>query len=379
MALLLAIEALDEVVFGVREAAWPLIRRDLGLGYADIGFLLAVPGVLAAVVEPVLGLLSDSGRRRLLVVAGGLVFAAGLGVIALASGLGCLMAGLIVIYPASGAFVALSQASLMDLEPERHEVNMARWTLAGSVGAVLGPLLLTAALTAGFGWRWVFFALALLMLPLVASVRSIPSAPAAHESFLGAARGALLALRRRDVIRWLVVLEATDLMGDVLLGYLALYFVDVAGLSPPAAVAAIVVWTVAGLAGDALLLPVLARIAGLQYLRVSAVLALATYPAFLLAGPAPVKVAVLALIGVLHAGWYAIPQGRLYTELGDTTGTAVALSSLATAAGSLLPLAIGVLAERAGLEVALWIALLAPLTLLLLARPEATAPPVGPG
>jgi FSR family fosmidomycin resistance protein-like MFS transporter len=376
VALLLAIEALDEVVFGVREAAWPLIRHDLKLGYADIGLLLAMPGVFAAVVEPVLGLLSDSGHRRLLVVAGGLVFAAGLGVISLASGLGWLMAGLVLIYPASGAFVALSQASLMDLQPERHEVNMARWTLAGSVGAVLGPLLLTAVLTVGFGWRWVFLALALLTLPLVASVRAIPSTPAAHEAFLGAARGALLALRRREVIRWLVVLEATDLMGDVLLGYLALYFVDVAGLSPPAAGTAIVVWTVAGLAGDALLLPVLARMDGLRYLRLGAVLALAIYPAFLLAGPIPVKIAVLALIGVLHAGWYAIPQGRLYTALGETTGTAVALSSLATAAGSLLPLAIGVLAERAGLEVALWIALLAPLTLLLLARPEATAHPV---
>ena len=358
------------MVFGVREAAWPLITRDLGLSYADVGLLLAVPGVLAALVEPVLGLLADTGRRRLLLVVGGLVFAAGLGVVALASGLGWLMAGSIVIYPASGAFVALSQASLMDLDPERHEVNMARWTLAGSVGAVLGPLLITAAVTVGLGWRWVIAGLALLMLPLVLGVRWIPAAPAAHDSLLAAARGALAALRRWEVIRWLVVLEATNLMGDVLLGYLALYFVDVAGLSPAAAGAAIVVWTLAGLAGDALLLPVLARVSGLRYLRASALLAMVVYPVFLLAGPVPVKIAALALIGVVHAGWYAIPQGRLYTELGETTGTAVALSSLGTAAGSLLPLAIGMIAERAGLPAALWIALLAPLALLLLTRPE---------
>jgi FSR family fosmidomycin resistance protein-like MFS transporter len=377
VALLLAIEALDEAVFGVREAAWPLVSHDLGLTYADIGLLLAVPGVLAALIEPVLGLLADSGRRRLLVVAGGLVFAAGLGVVALASGLGWLMAGTIVIYPASGAFVALSQASLMDLDPERHEVNMARWTLAGSAGAVLGPLLLTAALTAGIGWRWVVGGLALLMLPLVVGARSIPAAPAAHESFLAAARGALAALRRPEVLRWLVMLEATNLMGDVLLGYLALYFVDVTGLSPAGAGAVVVAWTIAGLAGDALLLPVLARVSGLRYLRVTALLALAIYPVFLLAGPVPVKVAALALIGVVHAGWYAIPQGRLYTELVDTSGTAVALSSLGTAAGSLLPLAIGMIAERAGLQGALWIALLAPLALLVLTRPEAPARPAG--
>ncbi|HEX8130315.1 MAG TPA: hypothetical protein VF527_14520, partial [Pyrinomonadaceae bacterium] len=40
---LLAIEFLDELVDGSRQAAWPLIRRDLSLSYADIGLLLAVP------------------------------------------------------------------------------------------------------------------------------------------------------------------------------------------------------------------------------------------------------------------------------------------------------------------------------------------------
>jgi FSR family fosmidomycin resistance protein-like MFS transporter len=258
----------------------------------------------------------------------------------------------------------------MDLQPERHEVNMARWTLAGSVGAVLGPLVLTAALALGAGWRGVFAGLALLTLPLVAGARAAPASPAVHESFAAALRGALEALRRRAVIRWLVVLEATDLMGDVLLGYLALYFVDVVGLSPIAAAAVIVVWTVAGLVGDALLLLVLARASGLGYLRASAVAAVFVYPAFLLASPAALKVALIALLAVLHAGWYAIPQGRLFTELGDKTGTAVALSSLGTAAGSLLPLVIGMLAERAGLQGALWISMLAPLAILLLAKPQ---------
>jgi FSR family fosmidomycin resistance protein-like MFS transporter len=357
-------------VFGVREAAWPLIRHDFGLNYGAIGLLLAMPGIIAAGVEPAFGLFADSGRRRLIVVAGGLAFAAGLVITAAAPGFAWLMVGFIVLYPASGAFVSLSQASLMDLQPERHEVNMARWTLAGSVGAVLGPLVLTAALALGAGWRAVFVGLALLTLPLVAGARSVPPTPAVHESFRAALRGALEAVRRWSVIRWLVVLEATDLMGDVLLGYLALYFVDVVGLSPIAAAAVIVVWTVAGLVGDSLLLVVLARASGLGYLRVSAAVAFFVYPAFLLASPAAVKVALLALLAVLHAGWYAIPQGRLFTELGDKTGTAVAISSLATAAGSLLPLAIGMLAERAGLQGALWISMLAPLAILLLAKPE---------
>lgn len=47
-----------------------------------------------------------------------------------------------MFYPASGAFVNLSQAILMDIEPGRHAQNMACWTFAGLVGIVLGPLLM---------------------------------------------------------------------------------------------------------------------------------------------------------------------------------------------------------------------------------------------
>ena len=44
-------------------------------------------------------------------------------------------------------------------------------------------------------------------------------------------RDALRAIRRREVFRWLFLLELSDLLGDVLLGFLALYFVDAVGSS----------------------------------------------------------------------------------------------------------------------------------------------------
>ena len=65
---LLAIEFLDEFVFGAREAAWPLIRNDLGLTYAQVGILLGVPSVVASLIEPWLGILGDVWRRRVLVL-----------------------------------------------------------------------------------------------------------------------------------------------------------------------------------------------------------------------------------------------------------------------------------------------------------------------
>ncbi len=43
---LLAVEFLDELVFGVREAAWPLMRDDLRLSYTQVGVILSVPPIV---------------------------------------------------------------------------------------------------------------------------------------------------------------------------------------------------------------------------------------------------------------------------------------------------------------------------------------------
>jgi len=61
-------------------------------------------------------------------------------------------------YPASKAFVGLSQATLMDSGPNRHEQNMTRWTFAGSLGVVAGPIALSTA-PLNLGWRGLNFAI----------------------------------------------------------------------------------------------------------------------------------------------------------------------------------------------------------------------------
>jgi FSR family fosmidomycin resistance protein-like MFS transporter len=165
---LLAIEFLDEFVFGIREAAWSLTRTDLELGYAQIGLLLSAPSVVSGLVEPVLGILGDVWRRRLLVLGGGAVFALALLLTALSRGFPALLTAFILPYPASGAFVTLSQATLMDADAAHHEQNMARWTFAGSLGIVIGPLALGAAARVGLGWRRLFLLSAGLTLVLLA-------------------------------------------------------------------------------------------------------------------------------------------------------------------------------------------------------------------
>ena len=342
----------------MRETAWPSIRHDLGLTYVEIGVLLTVPDVVASLVEPVLAL---ARNRRRLVVAGGVAFAASLAVTSAAPGFLSLLVASVLLHPASGAFVSLSQAALVDLEPDAHERAMARWTLAGSVGVVVGPLLLAAALTAGVGWRGAFVGLAVLGFALTWAMRSVP-VPASHDEPL---RTALREVRRLEVLRWLAVLDFGDLMLDVLLGYLALYVVDVAGKSPAEAGLYVAVWTGAGLLGDALLLPLLRRVDGVRYLRGAAAAVAVLFPVFLLA-PSAAKLPLLAGLGLANAGWYAIPMARLYSAFPGRSGTALAVSNLAGVAGHLTPVAVGALAASAGLGHAMWVLLLGPVGLLLL-------------
>jgi MFS transporter, FSR family, fosmidomycin resistance protein len=373
---LLVIEFLDEFVFGVREAAWPLIRDDLGLDYAQVGLLLGLPNVVSSIVEPFLGILGDVWRRRVLVLGGGVLFSVALLLTAFSGSFAVLLLSFVLLYPASGAFVSLSQATLMDTDTARHEHNMARWTFAGSLGVVGGTLAMSASAAAGLGWRWLFVALAgvSLLAVLAASRSRFPRVTTEDEDededegspgFRAGAVNAVRALKRREVLRWLTLLEFSNLMLDVLLGYLALYFVDEVNVSPETAALAVTVWTLVGLVGDFLLIPLLERVQGLSYLRVSAVAELLLFPAFLLAPDLWMKFVLLGLLGFFNAGWYAILQGRLYSAMPGQSGTVMTLNNVFGLVAGLLPLALGIVAERAGLTSMMWLLLIGPVALLI--------------
>jgi len=374
-AVLLAVEFLDELVFGVREAAWPLIRTDLNLSYTQIGLLLGLPNLLSSVIEPVLGILADTWKRWVLVVGGGLCFAVAAFLTGLSPNFALLILSFLLFYPASGAFVSLSQATLMDLDPERHEQLMARWTLAGSIGVVGGPLLLGAAALVGVNWRGVFLGLGAVSLLFTFLVWRQPRLRAPHAAAAEAdglvgglwagLRQAWAALRRREVLRWLTLLTFSDFMLDILLGFLALYFVDVVGVSPLLAGTAVAVWSVAGLLSDALIIPLLERVRGLTYLRYSAVVMFFLFLGFLLVPSFPVKLGLLALMGLANAGWYAILMGQLYSTMPGQSGTVVAVNSGFGLVTGLVPALLGWVAQTAGLPVAMWLLLLGPVALLI--------------
>ncbi|RPI89835.1 MAG: MFS transporter [Chloroflexi bacterium] len=371
----LLIEFLDELVFGVGETAWPFFRDDLHLSYTQIGLLLSVPGIIAAFIEPFLGILGDVWKRRILIIVGGILFTVSLAVTSISTTFYLLLFSFILFFPSSGAFVSLSQANLMDSDTTRHEQNMARWTFAGSLGVLTGPLLLGLFVYFGLGWRGTYAALAAFSaVCLLAALRYLPpdSVAAPQGAFpslrvvFDGFRLAFSALKRLEVWRWLLLLEFADLMMDVLFSYLALYFVDVVHVTEFQAGVAVTVWLAMGLITDFLFIPFIDRQRdSIKFLRRTALMELFAFAIFLLIPGFIFKLIAVVVVNLLNTGWYSILQGRLYSSLPGQSASVMALGSVTAPLARFFPFMIGFLADGFGLQAAMWILLLGPAALLI--------------
>jgi FSR family fosmidomycin resistance protein-like MFS transporter len=372
--LFLLVEFFDELNYGVQGAALPAMRLDLGLDYGQIGLLLSLSGLLAGLVEPLILLFGDSRWRKSIMLGGGLVIAASLVVIASAQSFLPLLLASIVSYPASGAFVTLAQATLVDQNPERRSQMMARWSAAGSLGNLIGPLMMAAGFSLGLGWRWAFLALAVfgVLLVLASSRERFDSTQVHHEEAadeLFKPAELISNLRRafsnRQLLRWLLLLQLSDLLLDVFTSYQTLYLADVMGLSNVQVGLVLSGLMLAGLLSDLLLIPLLEHQPGRRLVRVSAAAACLVYPAMLLAPWPAVKIALTLAIPFTTLGWYPVLLGEAFASLPERSATVMATSSLFSTLGNILVLLVGWVALQAGLPTAMWLLLLGPLALVI--------------
>jgi len=125
------------------------------------------------------------------------------------------------------------------------------------------------------------------------------------------------------------------------------------------------VWTGVGLSSDFLLIPLLEQVRGLSYLRVSASVMALLFPAFLLAPGFAAKLVLAGLMGLMNAGWYSILKAQLYSSMPGRSGAVMSISSIFEFTGGLVPLALGMLAERYGLGATMWLLMAGPMALLI--------------
>ena len=371
--LFLLIEFFDELNYGIGNAALPAIRSDFGLSYIQVGMLLGLPGMINTVIEPVLMLMGDTRYRKQIILAGGFVIVVSLVAIASTQSFSVVLLGMIIGYPASGAFVSLSQATLMDLHPGREPQMMARWTVSGSVANLIGPLILAAGFALGFGWRWAFFGMAILCLVLVGltwsrqfpprlGIETLSKSSSQVKTLLA---GFWEALRNPGLMRWLVLLQFSDLLLDVLTGYLPLYFTDVTGMTITQASLMMSVLMLAGLISNIVLIPLLERFPGRNLVRISAAVSGVLYAAWLLAPWIWVKIGLIILIKLVTLGWYEVLQGEAFATVPGRSGTVMATNSIMGLLGGGIAFFIGWFAAQAGLPAAMWLLLAGPVCLVL--------------
>jgi FSR family fosmidomycin resistance protein-like MFS transporter len=371
--LFLFIEFFDELNYGIGNAALPAIRADLGISYVQVGLLLGLPAIINTVIEPVLMLLGDTRHRKKLILAGGITIVLSLVTIGSTTSFIVLLLAMVIGFPASGAFVSLSQATLMDLNPGREPQMMARWTVSGSVANFIGPLILAAGFAIGLGWRWAFFAMAGLCLVLVGLtwMKQIPVHPAIQSSPKSAhlvrdlVIGLMNAIRNSQLMRWLVLLQFSDLLLDVLTGYLPLYFTDVTGMSVAQASLMMSFLMLAGLVSNIVLISMLERFPGRNLVRISAGVTGILYAVWLLAPWMWAKVGLIIVIKLVSMGWYEVLQGEAFATIPGRSGTVMATNSIMGIFGGGISFFIGWVAAQAGLPAAMWILLLGPISLVL--------------
>jgi MFS family permease len=191
--------------------------------------VFVVPGIAGLVLEPALFLLADRYPRRWFVRAGLAAMAIGALAAALAPGPITLACTLAVWYVAGGIAVALTEATLVDLWPERRAATIARWALLSLAGDIAAPALL--GVLAG-NWRIGFASAAgvLAAWAVAVSVRAFPEQPAAPPTpeEPEAAQPSLLAVLRdaltdRTLVLWLFGVALCDLLDEILVVFASLH------------------------------------------------------------------------------------------------------------------------------------------------------------
>ena len=370
IVVLYGVELLDEFIYGLLGATLPTMKTELALTYTQVGLLFTLPGLIGVLGDPFIGLLGDTRHRRALVLGGILATSIGLTLIAGAQQYLPLLLAQCIMYVASGAYVNLSQATLIDRNPRRAENTMARWVLMGAIGVTLSPLLITVVLSAEGSWRTVYLVTAVVAgIFALLLLRQRFDAHAGAEEGVGSlkqlGRSLLTALRSRTLLKWLILAELADFMLDKLLEVTGLYFHDVAGVSLPAASAAVTVATIAGLIGNFALVPLLEKVNGMRILRASAVIAFFAYAAFLLIPIVWLKYVLIAVINLSTAGWYAVLRAKCYEVLPGQSGVVVAVTSLANISSLFVPLLLGGIADAFGLQTAMWLLIVGPIALII--------------
>jgi FSR family fosmidomycin resistance protein-like MFS transporter len=352
---------------GAIPALLPFLAAERGWSFAALGALVLAATVASSLVQPLFGLLSDRAAQAWLLPAGVLLAGAGVAAVGLAPSFPAAVAaalvsglGVAAFHPEGARFANLASGA-------RRGRGMSLFSVGGNLGFALGPVV-TTPLVLLFGLEGT---LGLLVAPLVAAVvltrdlgrlRALRAAAPADRARSAGARDAWGPFARLGVI---VALRSGVYFG--LQTFIAVWFVRELGSSVQAGNAALTAMLVAGAAGT-LVGGELADRVGARAVLVGSLAALLPLLALVPLASSALATPLLALVGFVTIASFSVTvvlgQAYLPTRLGLASGVTL---GLAIGTGGVVAAALGLVADRHGLEAVLWIIALLPAPALLLA------------
>jgi MFS family permease len=370
---LYVVALLDELASGAPTIGAPDIERAFGLTHASITLtIFVVPAIVGFVVEPVVFLASDRYPRKWFVAGGLGAMAIASFASALAPNAATLAVGIGAWYIAAGASASLSQATLVDRDPDHRARTMTRWTLFAAIGDLVAPLALGGLAALGLSWRASFVLVGVALAIWCAAIAAcrFPEAHAAGDDEPDRPplwRALREAMRDGVLVGWLLGIALCDLLDEILVVFASLHVRIELGAGPGWQSAILAGLVIGGIAGLALLDRLLTKFTDRTLLIACGLACAVTYVAWL-AAPSLLASAILIVpVGATSATLYPLAAARAYARCPGRSGVVLAGNHLFTPIGLALPWLLGIVADRAGTLVALALLIVQPLGLALLA------------
>lgn len=336
---------------------FPVMMRDLGVDYQDLGLISAAVAITWGLASMVFGRLSDRMGRRGILVTSVLVFSLVCGLTGLAAGVGSLLLIRAVMGVFEGAYAPTSIAAVVDASgPGRVGRNVGiQQLVAPLVGIALAPILAIQLLGMLPSWRWVF---------VVATVPGLLCAwliyRTLREHAPDTARASAPAAAWREVLRYRNV--PRNILGFcfwlspliVLAALLPSYLTDHLHL-PLEQMGAVVSAMGFGGAAGMLLVPALSDRFGRRTIVVACLtLAIPLLVILMRAGPDPVQLFILVfaanmlIAGVVSAAHAITADSVPAQHMSTVTGLVVGIGEIV--GGSVAPALAGALAKAYGIQ-----------------------------
>jgi predicted MFS family arabinose efflux permease len=348
----------DELLSGLPLVLMPTLRSLFGLTYTQVSLLTLALNYVAAVIEPIAGLLIDIWKRRWLMAFG----AAGVGIATVVMGVAptftILLLGFAIYGMASGPLAHTADVVLVEAYPKAPDRIFTRATLLDNFGALLSSLLVSITFILRLEWRWLMIALGLSSLIYAIIIFTTRFPPRQNESSTDEARSGSAAwtnirtvLTSKQALSWLLFLFVFGI-AEAPYTFTTIWLREEVGMSQALIGLYIALQMGVGMVSLLFLDRWLARSTVRRIVIIACVGVLILFPIWLFAPSVPSRIALSLPLNFLFTVFWPIGKAQSLRSVPGLGGTTTAVHSLMSLVP--LPLMFGLLAESTSLTSAMF-------------------------